>query len=132
MSTEENKDIVRRWIMARNNNDIDSALGVWVEEWHERLKAGFNGMTNAFPDIHIKIEDIFGEGDKIALHWIMSATHGGVYQNIPATQNLITLIGIDIYTVEKGKIKSIVRQSDNLSLLKQLGVTLSWQGKVIT
>jgi steroid delta-isomerase-like uncharacterized protein len=132
MSVEENKEIVRQWIMARNTNNLDGALRMWVSEMHERLMAGFNGMTNAFPDIQIMIDDILGEGGKVIVRWTMNATHGGPYQNIPATQKRITITGIDIYSIENGKINTIVRESDNLGLLKQLGVALSWQGEVIT
>jgi predicted ester cyclase len=132
MSIEENKEIVRRCVMARNENDLDLALSVWGEEWHDRLKAGFNAITDAFPDLHIAIEDIFGEGDRVALSSTLRATHGGMYQNIPPTQKQITLSIIDIYTIENGKIKSIKRRADDLGLLKQMGVSLSWQGTVIT
>lgn len=132
MSVEENKEIVRQWLMARNTNNLDGALHVWVSEMHERLRAGFNGMTNAFPDIQITLDEILGEGNKVAIQWTMNATHNGTYQNIPATQKRITLTGIDIYTIENGKIKSGVRESDDLGLLKQLGVAFSLQGEVIT
>ena len=125
MTVEENKEVVRRWVMARNTNDLDLALSVWVDDWHERLKSGFNGITDAFPDLHITIEEILGEGDMVAMSSTLRATHSGVYQGIPATQKQISLAVIDIYTLEKGKIKSIKRRSDDLGLLKQMGVTVS-------
>ena len=132
MSVEENKNIVRSWINSRNNSDLEAARNVIVEVWHERLSAGFNGMTSAFPDLHITIEDMFGEGDKVAIKWTFHATHSGTYQDIPATKKQVTMTGIDIYTIKNGKIEYIDRQTDNLGLLKQMGVTLSWQGEIIT
>ena len=132
MSIEENKEIVRRWVMARNTNDLDLALSVWDEGLHEGLKAGFNGMTNAFPDLQVTIEEILGEDDMVAMSSTLRATHSGVYEGIPATHKQITLSVIDIYTIENGKIKSIKRQANTLDLLKQIGVTVSWQGTVIT
>lgn len=132
MSEDANKEIVLRWITARNTNDLDGALILWDENLRERVKAGFNGMTKSFPDIQIKHEYIFGEGNKVAVRWTMKGTQDGAYQNVPATKKQITFTGIDIYTVENGKILSVVRESDNLGLLKQLGVTMSWQGEVIT
>jgi steroid delta-isomerase-like uncharacterized protein len=132
MSTEENKEIVHRWIEARNANDLDGALTLWADEWQKPVRSGFQLFSNAFSDISIKVDDIFCEGNKVGLRWTMNATHHGVYQGIPATEKKITMLGIDIYTIENGKIKSIVRRTDDLSLLKQMGVTLSWQGDVIT
>ena len=96
------------------------------------MKAGFNGMTEAFSDMHITIEDLFGEGDLVALSATFQATHSGMYQNIPPTQKQLTIATNDIYTIENGKIKALKRRADDLGLLKQLGVTVSWQGAVIT
>ena len=132
MSVAENKEIVLGWIAARNSNDLDGFLSVTAEAWHERVKMGFNSMTNAFPDIHIQVEDILGEGDQVVTNWTMTATHSGVYLNVPATHKKISIKGIDIVTIEDGKIVALVRQSDNLGLLKQLGVTFSLEGEVIT
>jgi predicted ester cyclase len=132
MSTEENKEVVRRWVETRNTNDLDAALAEWVEEAHPPLRKGFQYFSQTFTDIYLKIEDIFCEEDKVALRWTLNATHHGDYQGIPATEKEITMIGIDIYTIENGKIKSIVRRTDDLGLLKQMGVTLSWQGEVIS
>ena len=132
MAVEENKEIVRRWVTARNTNDLDLALSVWDESKHDHVQAGFNAMTNAFSDIHIAIEELFGEGDLVALSATFHAIHSGTYQNIPPTQKQITIATNDIYTIEQGKIKSLKRRSDDVGLLKQMGVTISWQGTVIT
>ncbi len=96
------------------------------------IRNGFQLFSNAFSGISIKIEDIFCEGDKAALRWTLNATHQGIYQGIPATGKEIMMIGIDIYMIKNGKIKSIIRRSDDLGLLKQMGVSLSCQGQVIT
>jgi predicted ester cyclase len=132
MSVSENKEVIQRWVNARNTNDLEAALDTWVESWREPLTAGFNGMTNAFPVIHITIEDTLGEGNKVAVLATMTGTHRGSYQNIPATGKQVKMTAIDIYTLENGKIASIVRQADTLGLLKQMGVTISWQGEIIT
>jgi steroid delta-isomerase-like uncharacterized protein len=131
MTVEENKQIVQRWITARNNNDVGEATSVWTKEMQERVRAAFNNTTNAFPDLHIQIDTIFGEGNQVAIAWRLTGTHSAEYLQIPATQRQVTWRGIDIYTIENGKIKTIARQSDNLDLLKQLGVTLTWQGETI-
>ena len=121
MSTEENKDIVRRWVKARNANDEEAALSVWVDQARPSLGKSFQNFSQAFADIHIKIEDIFCEDDKVAMRWKLNAIHHGVYQEIPATEKKITMIGIDIYTIENCKIKSVIRRVDDLDFLKQIG-----------
>jgi predicted ester cyclase len=121
MSTEKNKDVVRRWVDARNHNDLERALAVWADEAQPSLREGFQYFSQIFADIDIKIEDLFGEGDKVAMRWTLNATHHGVYEGIPATEKKITMIGIDIYTIENLKIKLVIRRADDLGFLKQIG-----------
>lgn len=121
MSTEENKDIVRRWVEARNANDIGGALSVWADEAQASLREGFQYFSRTFADIYVNIEDILCEDDKVAMRWTLNAIHHGVYLGIPATEKKITMIGIDIYTIENRKIKSVIRRTDDLGLLKQIG-----------
>jgi len=132
MSLEENKELVRRWVEARNNHDLPAALPLWVDEMHERLTRGFNRFTEAFPDLHVTIEEMIAEGDKVVLLWTLTGTHGGLYRGIPATGTAVRWQVIDIYTVANGRLTTThVREADSLQLLKQLGVTAHWQEIVI-
>ena len=119
-ATEQNKDIIRRWIESRNTNDLEAALSLWADEAQPNLKEGFQHFSKAFRDIHVKIEDIICEDDKVAMRWTLNAVHQGVYKGIPATNKKITMIGMDIYTIENRKIKSAIRIMDDLDLLKQI------------
>jgi len=131
MSIEDNKALIRRWIEARNSSDLEAALALWVNEMHERLTHAFNQFTQAFPDLHVTIEEMIAEGDKVVLRWTMTSTHRGVWHGIPATGNPVKWNATDIYTVSNGKLASNVRAADSLAWLKQLGVTATWQDKVI-
>jgi len=121
MSTEKNKDVVRRWVDARNHNDLERALSVWADEARPSLRESFQYFSQTFADIDVKIEDLFGEGDRVVMRWTLNAIHHGVYEGIPATGKKIARIGIDIYTIENCKIKSVIRRVDDLGFLKQIG-----------
>jgi predicted ester cyclase len=127
MPTEENKALIRRTIEARNANDIEAFAGFFPTDWHEGVRRAFNGVTEAFPDVHITIEELIGEGDKIVSHWSFQGTHLGLYQDIPATGKKVNYTRIDIYTIVDGKVVSVVRETDNLVVLQQLGVNVSNQ-----
>ena len=131
MSTEDNKALIQRWIAARNSSNLEAALACWADENHEWLTQAFNRFTTAIPDIHLTIDQIIAEGDKVVVRWTLTGTHQGVWRGIPATGNAVKWNATDIYTVAKGKIASLVRAADNLAWLKQLGVTAMWQDKVI-
>ena len=131
MSIEANKALIRHWIEARNDSNLEAALACWAIETHEWLAPAFNRFTAAFPDIHLMIDEIIAEGDKVVVRWTLTGTQRGVWRSIPATGNAVKWNATDIYTVSNGKIASLVRAADNLAWLKQLGVTVMWQDKVI-
>jgi steroid delta-isomerase-like uncharacterized protein len=131
MTADDNKAVIRQWIEARNAHDVDAAVVLWAAEMQEHVRQGFDMVTESFPDVQITVEEMIAEGDKVALRWTFSGTQQGTFREIPATGNTVNWSGIDLYTVVDGKITSSVRQADSLSVLRQLGVNLSWQGRVI-
>lgn len=120
MGAEENKAVIRQWIEARNTNNLEAAVSLWADDFQDRVRQGFTGTTEAFPDVQITMHEIIAEGDKVALHWTMHGTHQGMYQDIPATGKPISWSGMDLYTIANGKIASIVRAADDHSIARQL------------
>ncbi len=127
MPTEENKALVRRFVEARNTHDGEAFAAFFPADRHEHVRRAFNNVTEAFPDVHITIEELIGEGDRIVCRWSFQGTHLGLYQDIPATGKKVNYTGIDIYTIVDGKIVSVVRETDSVVVLRQLGVTSSDQ-----
>jgi steroid delta-isomerase-like uncharacterized protein len=77
---------------------------------------------NAFPDQRIIIEDEIAEDDKVVLRWTMRATHKGELLGIPATGKQVTESGMTIYRLANAKIGELWFQSDDLSVMQQVGV----------
>jgi steroid delta-isomerase-like uncharacterized protein len=75
----------------------------------------------AFPDVHITIEDLVSEGDKVAERWTMRGTHKGEFAGIPATGKQVTSTGLVIVRIADGKVAEIWGASDQLGLMRQLG-----------
>lgn len=69
------------------------------------------------------LEELIAEGDKVVLRWSFQGTHLGLYRAIPATGNRVNYTGIDIYKIVDGQIVSLVRETDNLAVRQQLGVS---------
>ena len=124
MSAEDNKAVIRRWIDARNRTDLEGALACWTDDNREWLGA-------AFPDIHLAINEMISEGDKVVVLWTLTGTHRGDWRGIPATGNAIKWNSTDTYTISNGRIASLARGADNFVLLKQMGALMTWQGRVI-
>lgn len=75
-----------------------------------------------FADLHFEIENLVVEYDRVAAHVIMSGTHRQSFLGIPATSRHVRVVGVDIFTVENGRIAERRGNFDDLGLLAQLGV----------
>ena len=96
-------------------------MALFAEDWQDRVRGAFTGVTHAFPDVHITAEDMIAERNKVVLQWTFKGTHLGTFQDTPATGNEVVWTGIDIYTVMDGKITSLEREGE-MSLRQQIGV----------
>jgi predicted ester cyclase len=73
MSLEENKALVRRFVDAYNNRNLDVFAELLAPNYfdhtshvdREGLKQLINMAIIAFPDFHETIHDIIAEGDKV-------------------------------------------------------------------
>jgi steroid delta-isomerase-like uncharacterized protein len=87
----------------------------------EGLKQQAKGYREAFPDLKMKIEDQFAEGDKVVTRWTASGTHKGDLFGIAPTGKQTTVEGITIDRFSGGKIAESWDNWDALGLMQQLG-----------
>jgi steroid delta-isomerase-like uncharacterized protein len=88
----------------------------------EALKQVWAVLLRAFPDIHVTVEDVIAEGDKVVARNTVTGTHQGEYMGHPPTDKSVTYSEIFILRFERGRIAEIWGVADVLSLTKQLGV----------
>lgn len=86
------------------------------------LKEVFSRLTTAFPDLHITIEDLIAEGDKIVSRNTVTGTHLGEYMGIPPTGRSITYNEIFVVRFVDGRVAETWGVVDILSQLRQLDV----------
>jgi steroid delta-isomerase-like uncharacterized protein len=77
---------------------------------------------SAFPDLHITIDDLIAEGDKVVKVWTAHSTHKGEFMGIPATGKAIVVKGMEVFRIVDGKIAENWVIMDNLGMMQQLGV----------
>jgi predicted ester cyclase len=80
----------------------------------------FAGVVAAFPDAHITINDIFGQGDEVVVR-VVSGTQEGAILGIPASGRPVEWTGVDIYRLSDGKISNIWAGDDWTSILNDTG-----------
>jgi predicted ester cyclase len=134
MSIEENKTRVRRGfeegINQKKLDVFDELLAPNYVNYNMPAPApgpaGFKQVIGmfytAFPDMHITIEDAFGEGDKVGTRGYFTGTHQGEFMGIPATNKPVKVSFIDLWRAENGKFVENWVQMDMLGLMQQLGV----------
>jgi predicted ester cyclase len=137
---EENMALVRRWYEdVLNQHDLDVVDDILADHY-VRYRAGIPFANESgtaddvqwvemilaeFPDVAFSIEDIFADGDKVAVRTIASGTQMGPMVdmgNAPASQRQMARENIAIWRVACGKLTEQWIVQDNLSMLRQLGV----------
>lgn len=134
MSTEENKANIRQFYEEVWNQGnlaavdeltaadfVDQGLLPPVHGL-EALKQYVGMYRAAFPDAHFTIEDMIADGDKIVVRFTATGTQHGDFMGIPPTGKHVTVTGISITRLEKGKVVEGWSSFDALGMLQQLGV----------
>ena len=88
----------------------------------EGLKPIVIAMRKAFPDLHYEINDLVVTTDRVVARVIMQGTHQGDFFGLPATNKQVSVSQINIEYINNGKISEHWRLTDELSLMKQLGL----------
>jgi predicted ester cyclase len=90
----------------------------------QALKKVFARLLRAFPDLHITIEDLIEEWDKVVSRSSVTGTHRGEYMGIPPTGTSVTYDEIFIVRFEGDRIAETWGVVDVLSQMRQLGAIL--------
>jgi steroid delta-isomerase-like uncharacterized protein len=100
----------------------DHALPPGVPEGFEGRKMFYSAMLAAFPDMQVRVEDVFTEEDKLVTRWSARGTHKGDMMGIPPTGKQISISGIAIDRFENGQSVEHWEVFDQVGLMQQLGV----------
>ena len=137
MSAEENIQLMRRWFQEVWNEgrvqtvyELLSADGVATGQrggdreirGPEEFEKFMREIRGAFPDIQLKVEDVFGAGDKVVLRWSAIMTHTGDGLGLPASGRSVRSRGITIARFVDGKVVESWDNWDQLGMFEQIGV----------
>lgn len=86
-------------------------------------------LLTAFPDLHITVEQVLAEGDRVAGRYRFSGTHLGLWdwpgQPLPPTGKVVTWVSTAISRMAEGRIAEEWESANMLSILTQLGATVT-------
>lgn len=132
-----NKATYRRILEASNSNDPELIAKTIDEVFHpdvlghsplptqstgaQAVKEVYATLRRAFPDLHITVEELIEEGDKLVARQTVTGTQLGEYMGRPATGKPVTYNEIFIFRFSAGRIAETWGVVDVLSQMKQLG-----------
>lgn len=133
MTTEENKGLVRRFIkevFLGGKPDAADALvtpdfvshglpGSGPDVMKGAIERTSKGLSNPSMDV----QDIFGEGDRVAVRMMSSATQTGELMGMPPSGKTYTIEELHIFRVANGRVAEHWHQMDAMGMMKQLGAT---------
>jgi len=132
--TEQNKAIVRSNYEAADKNDLttfseqlapDIAVhlpGIPGPFNRESLLQMMNVMFSGLTQRQHVFEDQIAEGDKVVTRLTLHAVHTGEFQGLPATGTQIAVSQTAIHRIRNGKIAEVWVSSDDVGMMKQLGL----------
>jgi steroid delta-isomerase-like uncharacterized protein len=69
----------------------------------DETKELYRCLYRAFPDLKHEIEEQLVDGDKVVTRWSATGTQSEEFLGVSASDEAVTLSGINIYTIEDGK-----------------------------
>lgn len=78
-------------------------------------------IRSAFSDIRHPIEDVVGEGDRVAVRLRLEGTHTGDFMGVPATGKQFSVEGTAFLHIVEGKVAQLWGSLDQLGLMQQIG-----------
>ena len=133
MSIEESKAVYSRFveevINQGNFNVVEELFSPYYLDHNlppgaalglDSVKQVQSMFRNAFPDVHFTIEDMVGEGDRVATRVTGSGTHKGEFMGITPTGKQAIWSSMGFFRVSDGKIVEHWGIPDLFSLMQQL------------
>ena len=133
-TSQENIRLIGRWFQEIWNegrletvSELLSPDGVIIGGPHDVVRgpAGFlpfvQRIRGAYPDTTVTLEDVLGDGDKVAVRWSATMTHTGDTFG-PPTGKSVRVSGMSIARFVDGQIVEGWDEWDQLGMLEQLGL----------
>lgn len=78
--------------------------------------------TQAFPDCHVVVEDLYGFSDRALARWLFTGTHRGPLKGMKPTGRRVEVAGMHLFRFVRGAIAETWQFGDGLGVFQQLGV----------
>ena len=133
--SEDNKDDRQRVLRAgaeRSRSRRRRGLLRRRADGRGRASAGASRYFQAFPDLHVALDELIAEGDRVFLRSTMTGTHDGEYKGIPATGRHIAAESAEVFRIADGKFVGYWCLTNVAGLMRQLTEETAGRAGVVT
>ncbi|HJT59483.1 MAG TPA: ester cyclase [Ktedonobacteraceae bacterium] len=139
MSVETNKETARRFVEEVFNQNPSQGVQEFAAQDYtnydptgkatQGAAQNIAGFRAAFPDVHMTITQMLGEGDLVAVQWNASGTHQQSIAHLapefalPASGKSASVTGISLFRFSGDKIEEVWNHWDTHHLLGQLSAS---------
>lgn len=89
----------------------------------DALKTFLSELREAFPDLHITIDNLTTTEEGVIEEWTATGTHDGEFRGIPPTQRTIKFSGMGKILIADDKVQEHRVYYDSQEMVEQLGLT---------
>lgn len=113
--------VARYYEQVFNGRELDAMGDYWADErMREMVTRGCLSYFDAFPDLHISVEEMIAEDDRVFVRTTMTGTHDGEYKGIAPTGRNVATDCAEVFRLEDGKIAGYWCLTNVAGLMRQL------------
>jgi steroid delta-isomerase-like uncharacterized protein len=118
----DSKEIIGRYYeQVMNAHDLDAIGTYWADQqMREAVTRGCMSYFDAFPDLHISVDEMIAEGDRVFVRSTMTGTQDGEYKGIAPTGRNVATDCAEVFRLEDGKIAGYWCLTNVAGLMRQL------------
>ena len=124
-----------KWVAAYNSHDPEAAIALYDEDvtnvqlpWgnpvkgRESMRATYQRVFQAFPDIHIEVENLVIDDPYVVVEWRFTGTMRGEFAGHRANNRAFDMRGCEVFRVIEGRIHTQHGYWDKATMFGQLGI----------
>jgi predicted ester cyclase len=122
-----NKDTVRRFLEEAVNGGRDELVDeLFTPEAAAFAREWFGAFRRSFPDLHMELVELVGDGDTVVGRFTCSATHLGEWRgHAPTGRRFEDVDEVYFFTFADDRIAAVWGIEDTVDRYRQLGLALT-------